>query len=154
MHITAAADYAVRAALTLAAREAQGGPPVTADELAQAQQLPRKFLDQVLASLRRAGLVHSQRGAQGGYRLALHASDISVADVIRAVEGPMAHVRGLRPELLEYEGEAVHLAAVWVAVRASLRSVLESTSLADVVNGTLPEHVQKLVDDPDSWEQH
>jgi Rrf2 family protein len=154
VHITAAADYAVRAALTLAAREAEGGPPVTADELAEAQQLPRKFLDQVLGSLRRAGLVHSQRGAQGGYRLALHASDISVADVIRAVEGPMAHVRGLRPEMLEYEGEAAHLQDVWVAVRASLRSVLENTSLADVVNGTLPKHVQKLVDNPDSWEQH
>src|SRR5206468_2934880 len=121
---TAAADYAVRAALTLAAREAEGGPPVTADELAEAQQLPRKFLDQVLGSLRRAGLVHSQRGAQGGYRLALHASDVSIADVIRAVEGPMAHVRGVRPEMLEYEGEAAHLQSVWVAVRASLRQVL------------------------------
>ncbi len=154
MHITAAADYAVRAALTLAAREAEGGPPVTADELAEAQQLPRKFLDQVLGSLRRAGLVHSQRGAQGGYRLAVHASDVSVADVIRAVEGPMAHVRGLRPEMLDYEGEAVHLQSVWIAVRASLRSVLETTSLADVVNGTLPKHVQKLVDAPESWEQH
>ena len=132
----------------------RAGPPVTADELAEAQQLPRKFLDQVLGSLRRAGLVHSQRGAQGGYRLALHASDISIADVIRAVEGPMAHVRGVRPEMLEYEGEAAHLQSVWVAVRASLRQVLEHTTLADVVNGTLPEHVQALVDEPDSWEQH
>ena len=104
--------------------------------------------------MRRAGLVHSQRGAQGGYRLALHASDISIADVIRAVEGPMAHVRGVRPEMLEYDGEAAHLQSVWVAVRASLRQVLEHTTLADVVNGTLPEHVQALVDEPDSWEQH
>jgi Rrf2 family protein len=107
-----------------------------------------------LADLRRAGIVASQRGAEGGYRLARAAEAISMADVIRALDGPLAEVRGYRPEMTNYEGAAENLQQVWVAVRASLRSVLEKVSLADVINGTLPAHVRKMTDNPDSWVAH
>ena len=148
MHIPAKVDYGIRALLTLAA----AGVPQTADVLAGEQGLPPRFLGAILADLRRAGLVASQRGAEGGYRLARHPGDITLADVIRALDGPLAEVRGFRPEATTYDGAAEHLQQVWVAVRASLRSVLEKVTLADVVSGDLPRHVQKLVDDPASWE--
>lgn len=150
MHISAKVDYAVRALLTLAA--AEGTHPVTAETLATAQGLPVKFLEAILSDLRRAGLVRSHRGAEGGYRLARPAGEVTVADVIRPLDGPLAEVRGLRPEATEYQGDARHLQEVWVAVRASLRSVLESVTLADILSGKLPRPVAKLTQAPGAWE--
>ena len=151
MHISAKVDYAVRALVALAA---DGGGPIAGATLAQSQGLPAKFLEGILAELRRAGIVASQRGAEGGYRLARPASEISVADVIRAIDGPLAEVRGERPETTAYEGAARHLQEVWIAVRASLRAVLEHTTLADVASGKLPANVRRLASDPDAWVPH
>lgn len=147
MHISAKVDYGMRALLTLADRD----EPTTGEALAAAQHLPVKFLGAILNELRRAGLVASQRGAEGGYRLARPASQIAVADVMRALDGPLAEVRGLRPETTVYEGAAAHLQDVWVAIRASLRNVLERVTLDDVVRGRLPTAVAKLTADPDAW---
>ena len=147
MHISAKVEYGMRALLTLAAR----GEPSTTEALAAAQQLPAKFLGTILNDLRRGGVVASQRGSEGGYRLARPAAEISVADVMRALDGPLAEVRGLRPEATSYEGDAAHLQEVWVAVRASLRGVLEQVSLQDVVSGELPAEVARLTEDPDAW---
>ncbi len=150
MHIPAKVDYGLRALLTLAA----SGAPQTAEYLAGEQALPPRFLGAILADLRRAGIVASQRGAEGGYRLAREAKEITMADVIRALDGPLAEVRGYRPELTNYDGAAENLQQVWVAVRASLRSVLEKVTLADVIGGNLPAHVKKLTADPESWVSH
>ncbi len=147
MRTTAKADYAVRAAIELAAV----GDMVTAEHLAQATGIPHNFLENILGDLRRAGLVESRRGQAGGYLLAKPADAISIADVIRAVEGPLANVRGLSPDTLEYEGSAAKLRDVWVALRASVRSVLERVTLADVVQGELPAHVEELTREPDAW---
>ncbi len=152
MHISAKADYAMRALLTLAADDA--GKPVTAEQIARRQGIPLKFLETILVELRKDGLVASQRGAEGGYRLAKAADKTSVAAVIRAVDGPLAEVRGIRPEDAEYQGAAEHLREVWVAVRASLRNVLEAVTLADVVTGRLPRSVGKLTENPDAWQPH
>ena len=152
MYISAQTDYGVRALIALAA--APSGKPVKGEQLARSENIPAKFLENILGELRRAGMVSSQRGADGGYRLAREPSDISVADVMRALEGPLAEVRGLRPEALVYEGTAVHLQDVWVAVRASLRAVLERVTLAHLVNGTLPAAVRKMAEDPDAWLPH
>lgn len=152
MHISAKADYAMRALLTLAATG--DGESITADRLAKAQGLPVKFLENILVDLRRAGLVLSQRGAEGGYRLARPAAKITAADVIRFVDGPLAEVRGLRPEATTYEGPAEHLQEVWVAARASLRAVLESVTLADIAAGRLPRNVVKLAATADAWIAH
>jgi len=138
----------MRAMLTLAA-ESPG--TMTADRLAEAQHLPVKFLENILVELRRGGLVVSQRGAEGGYRLARPPSEITAADVLRLVDGPLAGVRGARPETTLYEGPAAHLQEVWVAARASLRSVLERVTLADIVSGQLPSPVAELLADPDAW---
>jgi Rrf2 family protein len=149
VRITAKVDYAVRAACELAS---QGGQrPVKGDAVATAQGIPVKFLENILAEMRRAGIVSSQRGADGGYWLARPAEHISVADIIRAVEGPLADVHGEPPEEATYEGPAQHLREVWVATRASLRSVLERVSVADIVAGSLPDDLEQLIDDPDSW---
>jgi Rrf2 family protein len=147
MRTTAKADYAVRAAVELAA----SGDMVTAEHLAQATGIPHNFLENILGDLRRAGLVESRRGQAGGYLLAKPAEEISIADVIRAVEGPLANVRGLSPDTLEYEGAAAKLRDVWVALRASVRSVLERVTLADVARGDLPPHVEALTRDADAW---
>jgi Rrf2 family protein len=147
MRITAKADYAVRAALELAA----AGGPVKGDALASAQRIPLKFLENILIDLRNAGIVRSQRGPEGGYWLAKPASSISVADVIRAVEGPLASVRGESPEELEYVGAAEPLQHVWVALRANLRGVLESVTLEDVVKDRLPKKVLRLTEEPGAW---
>jgi len=147
MHIPAKVDYAMRALLELTAR----GEPATADALAVAQHLPTKFLTSILNDLRRGGLVISRRGVDGGYRLSRHPGAISVADVMRAIDGPLAEVRGLRPEMTSYEGAAAHLQDVWIATRASLRAVLESVTLDQIVDDRLPEAVAQLVADPDSW---
>jgi Rrf2 family protein len=130
MRVSAKVDYALRAVAELAA--APPGP-VTAEKLATAQQIPLKFLENILLELRRAEIVASQRGAEGGYRLAKPAEEVSVADVIRAVEGPIATVRGVRPDDVHYEGAARGLAPVWLDLRAAMRGVLEETTLADVV---------------------
>jgi Rrf2 family protein len=151
MHISAKVDYAVRALIALSAAE---GGPVSGAALAQNEQLPAKFLEGILAELRRAGIVASQRGAEGGYRLARPPSAISLADVMRAIDGPLAEVRGERPEATAYVGAAEHLQTVWIAVRASLRNVLEQTTLQDVASGKLPAHVRKLAADPDAWISH
>lgn len=151
MYISAKVDYAARVLLVLAA--APDGKPIKGETLARGQGLPVKFVENTLVDLRRAGLVASQRGPDGGYRLARPAKDIAVADVIRALEGPLAEVHGVRPEDAVYGGAAANLQDVWVAVRAALRLVLESTTLADVVDGRLPEPVAKLVAAPGAWER-
>jgi Rrf2 family protein len=148
VHITAKAEYAMRALLTLASHD---GGPLTADKLAAEQSLPVKFLENILVDLRRGGLVRSQRGPEGGYRLGRPASQITAADVLRLVDGPLAEVRGLRPEAAAYNGPAEHLQEVWVAARASLRGVLDSVTLADIVSGKLPGPVEKLAADPEAW---
>ena len=151
MRVSAKVDYALRACAELADA---GGGPVKGDRLAQAQQIPVKFLENILLDLKHAGLVQSQRGAEGGYWLAQPPERIAVADVIRAVEGPIANVRGMRPEQVEYSGPAAALREVWIAVRANLRSVLETTSLADLASGELPDEVNRLAADPAAWEPH
>ena len=148
MRVSAKADYAARAALELAT--ASDGP-IKADRIAEAQGIPGKFLETILLELKHAGIVRSQRGPDGGYTLARPAEEISLADVIRAVDGPLANVRGDRPENVEYSGAATRLTDVWVAVRAALREILESTSLADVRDGTLPARVADLTHDPEAW---
>ena len=152
MRVSAKADYALRACVELAAVE--GGGAIKGERIAQAQEIPLKFLENILGDLRHAGLVRSQRGVEGGYWLARPASQITLAEVIRAVEGPLANVRGARPESIEYAGSAEPLREVWVAVRASLRAVLEQVTLADVVRGELPASVQALAADPDAWAPH
>jgi Rrf2 family protein len=147
MRTTAKADYAVRAAVELAA----AGNLLTAEQIAQAQQIPLNFLENILRDLRRAGIVESRRGQAGGYTLARPAPEISVADVIRAVEGPLANVRGQAPEALEYRGSAEKLQDVWIALRASVRAVLEQVTLEDIAQRTLPAHVAELVRDADAW---
>jgi Rrf2 family protein len=149
MRISAKVDYAVRAAVQLAA--AGGERPTKGDAIAQAQGIPVKFLENILSDLRHAGLVRSQRGADGGYWLNRPASEISVADIIRAVEGPLASVRGQRPEDIAYVGPAEPLSSVWIAVRASLRAVAEHVTVADIATGALPEHVRTLASDPEAW---
>ena len=151
MHISAKVDYAVRALLTLTADKSGA---MSGGALAIDQGLPVKFLAGILAELRRGGIVASQRGQEGGYRLARPASQISIADVIRVIDGPLAEVRGERPESTSYDGAATHLQDVWIAVRASLRSVLEATSLADVASGRLPTVVKRLAANPDAWNSH
>ncbi len=148
MYISAKVDYAVRALCTLAASET----PLTSESLAQSQGLPAKFLESILNDMRRAGLLTSQRGPDGGYRLARPATEISVADIIRPLDGPLAEIRGLRPEAANYGGAAEHLQAVWVAVRASLRSVLDEVTIAAIVSGELPESVTSLTSDPGAWQ--
>ncbi|HEX7168983.1 MAG TPA: Rrf2 family transcriptional regulator [Acidimicrobiales bacterium] len=147
MYISARVDYATRALLTLAA----AGEPLTGEAVADRQGLPVKYVENLLVDLRRAGFVVSQRGAIGGYRLAKPADEIAIADVFRALDGPLAEVRGERPELMRYDGAAEHLQDVWVAVRAALRSVLDEVTLADVIGGRLPRSVTQLLDDPEAW---
>jgi Rrf2 family protein len=148
MQISAKTDYAVRALLSLAAHEPE---LVKVDAIVSEQGLPRKFVEAILGELRRANVVRSQRGADGGYGLARPANDITLGAVIRAVDGPLAEIRGLRPNETTYSGVAAHLPDVWVAVRASLRKVLDETTLAQVLSGKLPAHVRRMVDAPDAW---
>jgi len=148
VRISAKSDYAVRAATELAAAD---GGPVKGEALATAQSIPQKFLENILSDLRQAGIVRSQRGAEGGYWLAQPAEEISLADVIRAVEGPLASVRGEAPEDVEYPGAAAHLQDIWIAVRASVRSVVENVTLADLASGELPPEIKRLGDDPEAW---
>ena len=153
MRISAKADYAVRAAAELAAAEPQDRP-VKGEQIAAAQGIPHKFLENILADLRDAGLVRTRRGAEGGYALTRPATQISVAEVLRAVEGPLAAVQGTRPESLRYEGAAARLPDVWVALRANIRAVLEHVTLADLARGALPEGVVALTVPTDAWQPH
>jgi Rrf2 family protein len=150
VRVSAKADYAVRAAAELAAA-AVNARPLKREQISAAQNIPSKFLETIMLELKHAGIVKSTRGAGGGYALARPAADISVADVIRAVDGPLANVRGERVETVEYSGPAHALRDVWVAVRASLRRVLETTSLQDLVDDHLPERVRELTTDPEAW---
>ena len=147
MRLSARVDYALRAVCELAAANA----PRTVEQLSAAQNIPNKYLESILGELRRGGLLRSQRGPDGGYRLARLASEISIADVIRALDGELAHVRGSRPEHLEYVGAASALQEVWIALRASERVILEGVTLAHVAAGELPKSVAALVANPSAW---
>jgi Rrf2 family protein len=149
VHISAKADYAVRAMLVMAAEP--DNRPIKGETIARSQNMPMKFVENTLVELRRTGLVASQRGTAGGFKLGKPASRITVADIIRAVDGPLAEIRGERPESTTYQGPAEHLQEVWVAVRASLRSVLDQVTLADIVAGKIPRRILKLTEDPDAW---
>ncbi len=151
MRVSARVDYALRAAAELAAA---GDGPVKAERIAEAQGIPPKFLENILLELRHAGIVRSRRGERGGYWLARPPGEIALADVIRAVEGPLANVRGVRPEETEYRAAAAPLRDVWVAVRASLRRVLEDVTLQDLAAGALPDGVEELISDPEAWLPH
>jgi Rrf2 family protein len=148
MRVSAKADYAVRAAAELAAAE-EG--PIKGERLAEAQDIPLQFLEHILLELKHAGIVRARRGAKGGYWLARPADDITIAEIVRAVEGPIANVQSSPPESIEYRGNAKHLQDVWIAVRANLRAVLEQVTLADLVSGQLPPVVEQLAGSPDAW---
>jgi Rrf2 family protein len=147
MRLSARVDYALRAMAELAAASA----PRTVEQLAAAQRIPSKYLENILGELRRGGLLRSQRGPDGGHRLARPTSEISIADVIRALDGELANVRGNRPEHLAYTGAAAPLQQVWIALRASERVILEGVTLAHVVSGEMPEQVAALVANPAAW---
>jgi Rrf2 family protein len=149
MRISAKVDYAVRAAVELAAAPSE--KPVKAEAIANAQGIPLNFLENILGELRHAGIVRSHRGADGGFRLAKAPGKVTVADIIRAVEGPLASVRGGPPEDASYIGAAESLPRVWIAVRANLRKVVEHVTVADVAAGRLPAAVDKLARDPEAW---
>jgi Rrf2 family protein len=150
VQVTARIDYAVRALLELAAGEGR----VTRDELAAAQDIPPRYLESILLQLRQAGLVVGQRGSSGGYVLGRPPEEITVAEVSRAVDGPLALVQGQRPEQIRYEGTGANLGELWIGLRAAVRSVLETVTIADLLAGDLPDTVRALVDDPDAWLPH
>jgi Rrf2 family protein len=150
MHVTAKADYAVRAVIELA--DSAQGAPRKVDEVAKAQGIPVSFLENILTQLRSSGIVRSQRGPEGGYWLAHPADEVTLAQIIRAVEGPLVGVRGQRPEEVEYAGSAESLKQVWVALRANLRKVLEHVTVADVAGGRLPKDVLALTREEEAWQ--
>ena len=150
MHVTAKADYAVRAVVELA--DSGQDSPRKVDEVAQAQSIPVSFLENILTQLRSSGIVRSQRGPEGGYWLAQPADEVNLADIIRAVEGPLVGVRGQRPEEIEYVGSAESLQQVWIALRANLRKVLEHVTVADVAAGRLPKDVLALTREEEAWQ--
>jgi Rrf2 family protein len=148
VRVSAKTDYAVRALLELAVA---GDGPVKGERLAQAQEIPLKFLENILTDLRHAGIVRAQRGAEGGYWLARDPGEVTLGEVIRAVDGPLASVRGEAPEDVDYDGAAQNLRVVWVALRASMRLVVDEVTLEDVVNDRLPAAVRRLTEQPDAW---
>lgn len=154
MHVSAKADYGMRALLSLT--QAHGEDPtrlVKGEAIASSQGIPMKFLEGILRQLRQAGIVASQRGAEGGYRLDRDPASVTIADVVRALDGPLAAVRGQRPEDLDYSGASEHLRDVWVAVRAAMRHVLEGVTLADVASGAMPDEVTSLLAEPGAWQR-
>ena len=151
VRITAKSDYAIRALIELATDD---GSMLTCDYIAERQAISSKFLGTILNDLRLAGLITSYRGAEGGYLLARPAHTITVADVIRVIDGPLASVHGERPQDVEYEGNAAILQPLWVAVRASLRTVLENVTLAHLAQGQLPRKVARLTEDDEAWKDH
>jgi Rrf2 family protein len=150
MHVTAKADYAVRAVVELA--DTGQDSPRKVDEVAQAQSIPVSFLENILTQLRSSGIVRSQRGPEGGYWLARPADEVNLAQIIRAVEGPLVGVRGQRPEEVEYAGSAESLQQVWIALRSNLRKVLENVTVADVAGGRLPKEVLALTRAEEAWQ--
>lgn len=148
VRVSAKADYAIRAAAELASSD---GEPIKGEHLAESQDIPLQFLEQILLELKKAGIVRTRRGAKGGYWLAKPASEVNLAEVIRAVEGPIANVQSAPPESITYRGNAASLQEVWIAVRASLRQVLESVTLDQIVSGDLPEEVTSLARPDDAW---
>ncbi len=148
VQVTARVDYAVRAVLELAA---SGDGRITRDHLAEVQAIPPRYLEAVLGQLRQAGIVVGRRGASGGYRLGRPAEEIFIAEIARAVDGPLALVQGQRPERVSYTGNSQHLAELWVGLRAAVRSVMETVSVADVLHGNLPMEVQTLLENPEAW---
>jgi Rrf2 family protein len=155
MRVSAKADYALRALIEMAARaEGDGARPVSAEELGRLQDIPHNFLQAILADLRRADIVHAQRGQSGGWRLAKAAGTVSVADVLRAVDGTLVSVYGLRPEAVSYNERAATLQRVWIAARHSLRDVFEQVSVADLAADRLPPTVERLTADDDAWQPH
>lgn len=151
MHVSAKVDYAMRALLVIAQEGGESGTLIKGDRLASEQEIPARFLEGILRQLRQSGIIASQRGAEGGYRLARPAASITVADVVRALDGPLADVRGDRPENADYEGAAEHLRDVWIATRAALRGVLDHVTLEDIASGDLPKTVTELTRDPSAW---
>jgi Rrf2 family protein len=151
VRLNARVDYALRAVAELTSALGSPSRPVTAERLATAQGIPPKFLESILLQLRRGGIVHSQRGPEGGYWLAKPADEISLADVIRVIDGPLANVRGHRPEDLGYHGAAASLQQVWIALRASEREILDSVTIADVAASKLPKRVRTLAANPEAW---
>src|SRR4051812_32711154 len=155
MRVSAKADYALRALIEMAARtEGDAARPVSAEELGKLQEIPHNFLQAILADLRKAGIVHAQRGQSGGWRLAKDADSVSVADVIRAVDGPLVSVYGLRPEAVSYNEAADVLQHVWIAARRSLRDVFEQVSIQELADGRLPDAVTSRTADEDAWQPH
>jgi Rrf2 family protein len=154
MQVSARADYALRAAAELARAADEDVGPLKGERISEGQEIPKKFMENILLDLKHSGIVRTQRGATGGYWLAQPAAEITLADIIRAVEGPLANVRGEYPEAVEYKGAAQPLTGVWIAVRANLRAVLETVTLADLVEGSLPASVEQLTQDPKAWVHH
>jgi Rrf2 family protein len=152
MRVSAKSDYALRALIEIAGRE--DGRPVSAEELGRLQEIPHGFLQAILADLRRSGIVMSQRGQSGGWRMGRAAGDISVADVIRAVDGPLVSVYGLRPEAVSYNASAEVLQHVWIAARRSLRDVFEQVSIQQLADGKLPRAITSRTADEDAWQPH
>ena len=152
MRVSAKTDYALRALIELASRT--DGVAVTAEELSQLQEIPHGFLQAILADLRRAGVVGSQRGQAGGWRMARDAEAVTVADVMRAVAGPLVSVCGLRPEAVRYNETAAGLQQVWIAARSSLREVLEEVTIRALVEQDLPQQVVARTKDEDAWQPH
>jgi Rrf2 family protein len=152
MRVSAKSDYALRALIEIAGRDADG--PVSAEELGRLQDIPHNFLQAILADLRRAGIVISQRGQNGGWRLAQDADAVSVADVIRAVDGPLVSVYGLRPEAVSYNASAEVLQHVWIAARSSLRDVLETVTIRALAERDLPAGVTERTREEEAWKSH
>ena len=152
MRVSAKADYALRALIEIAHGGDDG--PMSAEEIGRLQEIPHGFLQAILADLRRAGIVVSQRGQSGGWRLAVPSASISVADVIRSVDGPLVSVYGLRPEAVQYNESAEILQRVWIAARSSLREVFEHVTLEALASGSLPEDVDRRTHDDDAWRPH
>ncbi len=152
MRVSAKTDYAVRALIELASRS--DGTAVTAEELAQLQEIPHGFLQAILADLRRAGVVGSQRGQAGGWRMARDAGTVTVADVMRAVDGPLVSIHDVRPEAVRYNETAAGLQQVWIAARSSLREVLEQVTIGALVARDLPDQVSARTEDEDAWRPH
>src|SRR3954469_14810562 len=154
MRVSAKADYALRALIEMAARADDDGRPVSAEELGRLQEIPHNFLQAILADLRKADIVHAQRGQSGGWRMAKDPATVSVADVIRAVDGPLVSVYGLRPEAVSYNERADVLQHVWIAARDSLREVFEFVSIASLASRELPETVTRRTANEEAWQPH
>jgi Rrf2 family protein len=152
VRVSAKSDYALRALIELAVRPA--GDPVSAEELGRLQSIPHGFLQAILADLRRAGIVASQRGQSGGWRMATPASEVTVADVIRAIDGPLVSVHGTRPEAVTYNESAGALQLVWIAARSSLRDVCEQVSILNLAEQRLPRPVAARTKDQEAWRPH